>query len=305
MNSLAKFYVSLHPTQWYLIGPFWGPLMIKTLLWTGAAVVLTGSAALAADIAAPPESNAGFFGYVEGGYIFKTDSNVREFESASDDNVDDARAGDGWDGSLKLGYRFDNDLDIAIGGRYFDQSSGKRNNDQYDWQNTDGQYWSGDIELGYSYFVDDAVIRPFIGVKYQDWKSKFNDNEGTPIYKATNKSWGIGPEVGFDGSVGIADALRLFGGADASLLFGNIKGHTGVDQYFDDKSEGRTFWTVGAHLGLAWAITPALELGAGYKVEWLDGINYATFADDDNAEPDGRGGELIHGPFGRLSFNFP
>jgi opacity protein-like surface antigen len=279
--------------------------MIKNLLLAGMAVAFTASGALAADVEAPPESNAGFFGYVEGGYIFKTDSNVREFESSSDDDVDDARTGDGWDGSLKLGYRFDNDLDIAVTGRYFDQSSGKRNHDVYDWQNTDGQYWSGDIELGYSYFMDDTVIRPFVGVKYQDWKAKFTDNIGTPIYTATNKSWGVGPEIGFDGSAGISDSVRVFGGADASVLFGKVKAETGVDEYFDDTSDSRTFWTVGAHLGLAWAITPAVELGAGYKVEWLDGINYATFSDDDNSEPNGRGGELIHGPFARLGFSFP
>jgi opacity protein-like surface antigen len=279
--------------------------MIKTLLWTSAAVLFAASGAFAADIVAPPESNAGFFGYVQGGYIFETDSNVREFESAAGDNVDDARSGDGWDGSLKLGYRFDNNFDIAIGARYFDQSSGKHNHDQYNWQNTDGQYWNGDIEIGYSYFMGDTVVRPYIGAKYQDWKSKFTDNEGTPIYTATNKSWGVGPEVGFDGSVGIADSLSLFGGADASVLFGRIKAETDVDQYFDNKSENRTFWTVGAHLGLAWAISPGLELGAGYKVEWLDAINYATFSDDDNSEPSGHGGELIHGPFARLGFRFP
>jgi hypothetical protein len=61
--------------------------------------------------------------------------------------------------------------------------------------------------------------------------------------------------------------------------------------------------TVGVHLGLAWAITPAVELGAGYKPEWLDGVNYGTFDDDDR--PEGRGGKLIHGPFARLSFGFP
>jgi|GEM_PF-2956507 len=280
--------------------------MIRKLLLAGAAAAFAASGALAADIETPPESNAGFFGYVEGGYIFKTNSNVKEFESTSDEEgVDEARTGDGWDGSLKLGYRFDNNVDIAVGGRYFDQSSGKRNDDVYEWQNTDGQYWSGDIEVGYSYFMDNSVIRPFVGVKYQDWKSEFTDNEGTPIYTATNKSWGVGPQIGFDGAVGISDVLRLFGGADASVLFGKIKAETDVDEYFDNKSDSRTFWTAGAHLGLAWAITPALELGAGYKVEWLDGINYATFSDDDDGEPDGRGGELIHGPFGRLSFGFP
>jgi outer membrane protein W len=281
--------------------------MIKTLLWTGAAVLFTASGALAADIEAPAASNAGFFGYIQGGYIFETDSNVREFESPdeSGEDVDDARTGDGWDGSLKLGYRFDDNVDIAIGARYFDQASGKRNHDEYDWQNTDGQYWSGDIQLGYSYFMGDTVVRPFIGVKYQDWKSEFTDNVGTPIYSATNKSWGVGPEVGFDASLGIAEAVSLFAGADASVLFGRVKAETDEHEYFDNKSEDRTFWTLGAHLGLAWAITPELELGAGYKVEWLDGINYTTFDDDDHDEPDGRGGELIHGPFARLGFRFP
>jgi hypothetical protein len=153
--------------------------------------------------------------------------------------------------------------------------------------------------------MDGMVVRPFIGVKYQDWRSKFTDNVGTPIYRATNKSWGIGPQIGFDGSLAIADALSLFGGADASVLFGKVKAQTDVDEYFDDTSDSRTFWTAGAHLGLAWALTPELELGAGYKVEWLDGINYATFYDDDDGEPGGRGGELIHGPFARLSLRFP
>lgn len=217
---------------------------------------------------------------------------------------DDARTGDGWDGSLKLGYRFDNNLDVAIGGHYFDQSGGKRNDDTYDWENTDGQYWNGDLEVGYSYFVDNAVIRPFIGLRYQDWKSEFTDNIGTPTYAGTNKSWGVGPRIGFDGSVGLSDQIRLFGGADASVLFGKIKSEANTDDYFDDSSDGRTFWTLGAKIGLGWAITPSVELGAGYKIDWLDGINYAAFSDEDG-QSGGRGGELIHGPFARLSFSFP
>lgn len=283
-------------------------MRLARLFLLGTACAIGSGAALGADLTPAPESQAGFFGYVEGGYIFKTDSNNREFEldgSEGSGEYDDARTGDGWDGSLKLGYRFDNNWDIAIGGRYFDQSGGKRNDDEYDWENTDGQYWNGDLEVGYSYFMDNAVIRPFIGMRYQDWKSEFTDNIGDPIYEGTNKSWGVGPRIGFDGSVGLSDQIRLFGGADASVLFGKIKAEANTDDYFDNSSDSRTFWTAGAKIGLGWAITPAVELGAGYKVEWLDGINYKTFSDNDNGEPHGHGGELIHGPFARLSFSFP
>lgn len=277
-------------------------MRLVRLFLLGTACAIGSGAALGADLTPAPESHAGFFGYIEGGYIFSTNSHVKEFD---DDGYDNAKAGDGWDGAAKLGYRFDNNWDVAIGGRYFDQSGGKRNDDTYDWENTDGQYWNGDLEVGYSYFMDNSVVRPFIGVRYQDWKSEFTDNIGTPIYEGTNKSWGVGPRIGFDGSVGLSDQIRLFGGADASVLFGKIKAEANTDDYFDDSSDSRTFWTAGAKIGLGWAITPAVELGAGYKVEWLDGINYKTFSDNDNGEPHGRAGELIHGPFARLSFSFP
>lgn len=288
-----------------------GVLKLTRFILLGTACTIGGGVVLAADLTPAPESNAGFFGYIEGGYIFKTDSNNRQFvldggEGSDSETHDDARTGDGWDGSVKLGYRFDNNWDVAIGGRYFDQASGKRNDDEYDWQNTDGKYWNGDLEVGYSYFMNDAVVRPFLGLRYQDWKSEFTDNIGSPTYAATNKSWGVGPRIGFDGSYGISEQVRLFGGADASVLFGKIKADASTDDYFDDTSDNRTFWTVGAKIGLGWAITPSMELGAGYKVDWLDGINYATFSDESHDDqPHGRGGELIHGPFARLSFSFP
>lgn len=281
-----------------------GVVKLGRLALLGTACMIGGGAALAADLTPVPESNGSFFGYVQGGYLFKTDSNLKEFENLDGgEGYDDARTGDGWDGAVKLGYRFDENWDVAIGARYFDQSSGKHSDDTRLWQNTDGKYWNGDFEVGYSYFMENAVIRPFLGLRYQDWKSEFTDNLPQPPGEGTNKSWGIGPRIGFDGSAGLSDQFRLFSTVDASVLFGKIKGE---GNYFDDTSDSRTFWTVGAKIGLGWSITPSMELGAGYQIDWLDGINYATFNDGNNDDqPHGRSGELIHGPFARLSFSFP
>lgn len=275
---------------------------LQSFLFT-AAFSLSSQMALAADIEPAPTSSSAFFGYIEGGYLFETNTHLREFDSPG---FDAAESGDGWDGSGKLGYRMNDVWDIAVGGRYFDQSGGDRNDDTFDWENTDGQYWNADLEFGYTTSMGGATVRPFLGVRYQEWEADFTDNVA-PIFSGRVESWGVGPRIGFDASAPLSDGWSLFANADASVLFGDIESidtSTAGFGWFVPEKRNRTFWTAGAKLGINWEIASSIELGAGYKVEWLDGINYSAFGSGVSNSSAGSEGELIHGPFARLTFGF-
>lgn len=274
---------------------------MKNLFLAFSSLVVATTAAAAADIQIANETTpvASWFGSVEGAYAFRANTQNREYEASG---YDEARTGGGGSGSVKLGYRFNDTWDIAAAFSYLKQSSGKINDDEFGWQFTGGRYWNLDVEAGYHMQRDDWSLRPFAGLRYQNYQADFTDNL-VPFFFATSKSWGVGPRVGFDVSKPVAEQLSFFASADASVLFGTIKAdrdYGGPENF----SESRTFGTVGAKAGLAWEFAPGIKLGAGYQFEYLSGIGYKTFSDDASDEPSGRASQLIHGPFMRLSANY-
>ncbi|WP_406873634.1 Lpg1974 family pore-forming outer membrane protein [Aminobacter sp. P9b] len=274
---------------------------MKKVIIAFSSLVIATTASAAADIQGTAETTpvASWFGYVEGAYAFRTNSHNRQFDSAA---YLDARTGAGGSGAAKLGYRFADSWDVAAGLRYLEQSAGRRNDDLYDWQFTDGRYWNLDVEVGYHTQHDDWSIRPFAGLRYQNYSADFTDHV-SPIYYASSRSWGIGPRIGFDVSKPVAEHLSFFASADASVLFGKIKADRNYPGYAEF-SESRTFGTVGAKAGLAWEFAPGAKLGAGYQLEYLSAVGYRTFQDAPLPEPSGRASQLIHGPFMRLSLNY-
>lgn len=275
---------------------------MKSIVFALSSLLLATGTTMAADVQSANESVpvASWFGYVEGGYVFRNNTQTREEEVG---NFDEARTGDGGYGAAKLGYRINDAWDVAAGFRYLKQSSGRENDDQWGWQFTGGRYWNADIEVGYHLQQDDWALRPFAGLRYQHYGADFHDNIGSPIYFATETSWGIGPRVGMDISKPLGAQLSFFGSADASVLFGKIK----ADRDYggaEDFSESRTFATLGLKAGLAWEFAPGVKLGAGYQLEYLSGVGYKSFEDNANSVPAGSASQFTHGPFARISFNY-
>ncbi|MBL8673808.1 MAG: OmpA family protein [Rhodospirillales bacterium] len=65
------------------------------------------------------------------------------------------------------------------------------------------------------------------------------------------------------------------------------------------------FWNIGAKAGLDWEVAPLFHIAAGYKVEWMDGVYYDWLTPNVGVgSPRGRSGQLIHGPFVRLAYNW-
>jgi hypothetical protein len=269
---------------------------MKFVIAAVASLVFTSGAAIAGDLPA-----ASWFGYVEGGYTFPTSTHTREFGPDWGPGYDDARAGSGGYGSAKVGYRINDAWDIALGFKYLGQSSGRISDDTYEWQANGGHYWNLDLEAGHRMEAARWSLRPFAGLRYQEYNADFNDHLGA-LYAAQETSWGIGPRIGVDVSREFGGGFSFFGSADASVLFGKAR----VDQRYPSLvkfSDSRTFATAGMKAGLAWEFAPGAKLGVGYQVEYLSGIGYKDFGNA-SYEPEGKAGQLIHGPFLRLSFNY-
>jgi opacity protein-like surface antigen len=173
-------------------------LLISTLLAVGLV-----SPALAKDMAnhsAPAASSpapvASWFGHVEGGYVFPASSHTKEL-GAPFTGFDDAHMGNGGYGSAKLGYHINDLWDIAVGFKYLEQSSGRINDDGYNWQATSGRYWNLDFEVGRRIEAAGCLLRPFGGLRYQEYDADFRDHLGV-TFSARETSWGLGPRIGID-----------------------------------------------------------------------------------------------------------
>jgi outer membrane protein OmpA-like peptidoglycan-associated protein len=244
----------------------------------------------------------GFFGYVDGLYALPTSSHstVTDFPLLGSGTM---RAGDGWSIDGKLGYRFDGPWDIALGGRFMDQSVG-RGSGIADFHKTDGTLWVVDLEGGYTISGPGFGIRPSIGVRYQYWKSTYADGIGIG-FNGTDRTWGIGPRVAVDGSLNLFGPVSLFAGAETSFLFGkerNVISIGGLGSAASSRS--RMVWDVGAKIGLDWEVAPLVHIAAGYRFDWFDGVQSQRLVSASTGAPSGRAGELIHGPFIRVAYNW-
>jgi len=264
--------------------------MRKTLLaGVSLGVLMAGTAQ------AQVQTGPGFFGYLDGMYLLPSKTGVSEATTLGGK----ASRGDGWGAQGKIGYRFDSPLDVSLGGRYFDRGKGKGAG-VFDWHGTKNVFWNADLDVGYNITGPGFGVRPFIGVRYQQWRASFADSVA-PIFGYGSKSWGIGPRIGVDGSLRLTDVVSLFGGIDTAFLYGKDKGTTSVPPGGSLNSK-RLIWDIGARIGVDLELAPLWHVGVGYQIEWFDGVNHAQA--QGGGGPKGRSGELAHGPFVRLAYNW-
>jgi hypothetical protein len=263
---------------------------MQTRMLVGAAL----GALMAGSAQAQVQTGPGFFGHLDGMYLLPTDANN---VPASGFGVGgQARAGEGWGIEGKFGYRFDSPLDIALSGRYFDQGVGKGAG-TFDWHGTDGRYYNIEAQVGYTISSPGFGVRPFIGVMYQNWQAKFADS--FIGLSSTQKSWGVGPHIGADVSYRLGEAISLIAGVDTAFLYGKAKSNA---NFAPSGSNDRLFWNIGGKIGVDWEVVPLVHVAVGYRADWFDGLHFAS--PEGGAGPKGRAGELIHGPFVRVAYNW-
>lgn len=271
---------------------------MRKRVWVGAAI-----AVLAANTAqAQVQTGPGFFGYIDGMYVLPTDTNRSSFLLGN-------RAGQGWSVDGRIGYRFDGPWDIALGGRFFDQSRGKNRFSGIS-NRGDGTYWNLDGDVGYTLSGPGWGVRPFLGVRYQHWRMTVQKLSTVVGHNSVyGESWGVGPRLGVDAAINLSGPISLFGGIDTSFLYGrvtdtvkNTPGRAGGGNFPNARERNartysRLIWDIGALLGVDVEVAPQVHVAIGYKVEWFDGLQSRDFGR-------GRAGELIHGPFLRLAYNW-
>jgi len=282
--------------------------IIRTALFAGTAMaaVATGMPQEAAAQSQMP----GFFGSLSGWYYLdsgsdRTSYQKRNFKGASHPD-------DGFGGKVYLGYRFMGSLDLAFGFQG-SQLNGKKEAFPSAKATTKAHYWAVDGEIGYNTMLGGAGLRLFAGARYAqfDHRSKFFGSIDGQFFKSYNNDYsGIGPRIGADFSTRLGNSnFSIFGDVAGSVLFGTLKGHH--EQLFcgsgctsDDKGS-RTVFNAEGQLGLGYEIAPAVTIGAGYRVEYWDGVADKTFVPSGSSlSRSGRSDRLMHGPFARLSYNF-
>ncbi len=232
----------------------------KFLKTTGAGALLIGLSAIAASSA----QAQGFFGSLEGRYDMIGKS---KFNALSEDQLGNSlltlhnsvQPDNGWGGRVFLGYRFQNNFDIGIGGSgdWFGRNKVSSDNGQppapggspeHENLTVKGHQWTIDLEGGYNVPVSDigANLRLFAGVRYaRIYQSGSGHYDGqfpyvgniyqTNDYDVSSKYWGIGPRLGATADVpfGRESNFGVSFKVAGSVLFGHMSSSLSGNHHFE------------------------------------------------------------------------
>ncbi len=163
----------------------------------------------------------GWFGEINGLYASKNNG-----AGINSNNVGFSTPGSGGGGNVRLGYRFNNPWDLAIGASYAKFNDGPHIGlpPANEWSVTGASVFNLDGEAGYNMGFAWGGLRPFFGVRYQQVQHEMGYHPDVPLGCCGNNttSDGFGPRIGFDGSVHLTGPISLIGGADVALLFGRV-----------------------------------------------------------------------------------
>jgi opacity protein-like surface antigen len=181
--------------------------------------------------------------------------------------------------------------------------------------NTSLAYQTLDGEVGRRIQLSDPLaLRAFAGLRAIHANDSVREEVlgmSTISQMASTQTWGIGPRGGVEFSLRMgSQPVFLTGGVDASVLFGNT---TQTATYRADAIVGSlgsswasTIYTLGGRVGVTWFASPGTSLTIGYQAEQLWNIRQAhsDIAFDDLGTLNGRGHNLVHGPFARVAVHF-
>lgn len=204
-------------------------------------------------------------------------------------------------GTVHGGYRF-GDFDLALGLSGATLSTHAATTGGFT-GTASARFFAVDLEGGYNIAAGSLGIRPFIGARYANWR---HNHSLTVLGGSTNlDTWGIGPRAGVDGAVRLSEMFSLFAGGSGSVLFGRYS-EAGFFNAAIPPSNGsgpRTIFNLDAKIGVAFEPIPLLTIAAGYRVDWWNGVDLASWSSLGGGPGSGRGNRFIHGPFVRLAYN--
>lgn len=188
-------------------------------------------------------------------------------------------------------------------------------------------YQTLDGEIGRRIQVSDPLaLRAFAGLRVLHANDSIREqvlsaNLSTGVVDtmsqaATSNTWAAGPRGGVEFSWRFgAQPLFLTGGVDGSVLFGRAnQNYTVADSRSPSpfvlsliSSHATTLYTLGGRLGLTWFASPGTSLTVGYQAEQVWNLRQSHFglvAVTELDILDGRGHNLVHGPFARVAVHF-
>jgi opacity protein-like surface antigen len=275
---------------------------VKKVLASVAAVagfLALTNAAMAADPVV--ESSAQAYFHLDGTYVFGEEG------SGIENGFDPTEVfpGDGVWVSGYAGYTMSSGWDWRIGAGFADLSAGDTDGAGVDIYGVDdAKMFNLDADVGYVLDVNGATVRPFLGLRYLEWDQDQGFHPDLPLGCCFMNSEfsGFGPKLGFEASAPLSDMFSIVGGADVSVLFGEIDYTAGTSSPASTGADNRTAFTASGFAGLDISLTENMSLGARYHLMYLNGTSY----DNQNTfgVPFGKASNLLHGPSASLTIGF-
>lgn len=282
---------------------------------SAAALMLTVEGTLAADIEAPVAQDRWWFS-VEGQYLLY-DGNSADY--SFDGGFFRLKPDDGWGVGGEIGFQPADSLWSFVGRVRYGQSNKDKDSDVYD-----GYYYGideadhreehvvADLEIGRDVGLgamgEGSNVRLFGGLRFAHFKGKgsfstySNFGPTSSDFDIKRKFTGIGPRVGFDAMVPLADQFSLDVGAAGAVLFGKQKFEaSGYSNFYGDVDRKRSKSIVVPNLeasaAFSWLVTDNAKFSLGYRVDSYFDVydNGSIFGDRD------KGDRTIHGPFIKLT----
>ena len=250
------------------------------------ALLVAGTAALfAAPVAAQVPSQQGFFGAVDGRWMWLGGDRI-ESSLGSGTN-----ATNGPGGQVLVGYRFDGRWDVALAGgvqQMLSELTQFRNGRL----SVDTNRQHVDLEIGYS----TGDWRYSFGLRGVHHLQSVSYNAVPAVGIDQRDIWGLGVKAGIGGRFPLSESLALIGGVDGALVYANF-----IDFGTGSAIPNGNYWglipQLGGELGVSWRSSdaPNFSLAVGGRID--ASFNTAMIAN-------GRGTLLDFGPFIRLAYNF-
>jgi len=272
-------------------------------LWRNT--LLAGAALSAAAIAGAAQAQVqtpGGFGSITGFYGFR---GGHETDIVS--GIGATQPGRTLGGQVYGGYRFGN-FDVAMGASGGTLADGSVTQGAIT-ATANARYWVIDLEAGYDAAFGKLGLRPFLGARYANWRHNHGftiagGGGGSPGSSNVD-TWGIGPRLGVDAALRVAETVSLFAGGSGSVLFGNLSQYGSFGGAFPAPNQkiSRTMINFDTKVGIAYEPVPLVSIAVGYRVEYWAGVDLQSWAGPAGGAGNGRGHRVIHGPFVRLAYN--
>ncbi len=233
---------------------------------------------------------------------------------------------DGWAGRLHGGGMISDDYSLSAGIRY-GATSKERDSATYiysDFEETaDVSYEENhlvlDLEIGRHVGLGEGgTARIFGGLRF----ARFDGDGDGSFYSSftgdsaelssTHRFTGIGPRIGVDANIPVAENVRVDFGLAGAMLYGKRKGKIkgsyssfyGENSGSISESKKKNVWVpnLEASVALTYLLGPNTSLSAGYKAEQFWNI-MPTIDGSGEGGGFGKDDRLIHGPFLRLTIS--